>query len=96
LIHEEWEETRNAIRLGNIEKIADGLVDLLYVVIGAGVEYGIDLDAVWKEVHAANMRKDGGGVRDDGKIMKPVGWIGPNIRRALSTASTASGNIGDS
>jgi predicted HAD superfamily Cof-like phosphohydrolase len=66
-----------------LEDVADGIADLIYVCIGTALELGIPLDRVWEEVHAANMRKVGGPVRGDGKIGKPVRWVGPNIAAAI-------------
>ena len=64
------------------------LVDLVYVVCFAAVSAGIPLGAVWDEVQAANMRKvnsETGKVtrRPDGKILKPEGWYGPDIKKAV-------------
>lgn len=41
LILEELRETIGSMREGNLEEAADGLTDLLYVVIGACVAYGV-------------------------------------------------------
>jgi predicted HAD superfamily Cof-like phosphohydrolase len=41
----------------NLVGVADALGDLLYVVYGAGVTYGIDLEPVFKEIHRSNMTK---------------------------------------
>lgn len=74
------------VKLDHI-KAADALADIIYVCIGAANEMGIDLAAVWDEVHRSNMAKIGpnGEVkrREDGKVVKPDGWIGPNIKKAL-------------
>lgn len=83
LIDEEYGETIEAIRRGDLIGTADGLADLIYVCIGAALEFGIDLDAVWDEVHRSNMAKAAGPRRADGKILKPEGWQPPNIKRAL-------------
>jgi predicted HAD superfamily Cof-like phosphohydrolase len=64
-------------------KIAQELCDLDYVVEGTRLEFGIDGVPVLREVHAANMRKRGGEVREDGKVLKPEGWEPPNIVRVL-------------
>jgi len=77
-----------AIETRRLLDIADGIVDSIYVLIGAAIEYGIPLERVWNAVQAANMAKvdpTSGKVlrRDDGKILKPHGWKPPNIEEAL-------------
>jgi predicted HAD superfamily Cof-like phosphohydrolase len=57
----------------------DGICDLLCVTYGTALEYGIDVAPFWDAVHASNMAKAGGPVRDDGKRLKPEGWSGPDI-----------------
>lgn len=54
LIREEVEEFIAAQTL--VEKV-DALADLLYVVYGAAVSFGVDLEPVFKEVHRSNMSK---------------------------------------
>jgi predicted HAD superfamily Cof-like phosphohydrolase len=83
LIEEELTELRNAAVEGDLEKVADGCADLIYVVIGTAISYGIDLRPVWAEVQKANMAKEGGGLRADGKTLKPEGWKPPDIKAAL-------------
>ena len=83
LLQEEGQETIVAMRDGNKEGIADGLADLIYVAIGAALEFGIDLRPVWREGHSANMAKTGGPKRADGKQLKPEGWTAPDIAGAL-------------
>lgn len=67
----------------DLPDFADALADIDYVVEGARLEFGIDGAPVAAEVHAANMKKVGGPVREDGKRMKPEGWVGPDIERVL-------------
>ena len=58
LIAEEFlTEYRDAVRDRDLVKIADALGDILYVVYGAGVTYGIDLQSVFEEIHRSNMSK---------------------------------------
>lgn len=66
-----------------LAEVADGLADLIYVAVGAALELGIPLGAVWAEVHAANLRKAGGPRRQDGKVLKPDGWTPPDVLGAV-------------
>lgn len=61
----------------------DGLIDLIVVSIGTAIEMGIDLDPFWDEVQRANMAKAGGPKRDDGKQLKPEGWVPPDHAKVL-------------
>lgn len=83
LITEEAKETTDAIEAGDLVGVADGICDLLYVAIGTAVEFGIDLEPFFDEVHRANMTKKGGAVRSDGKTLKPDGWQPPRIAEEL-------------
>lgn len=68
--------------------VADGIVDGIYVLLGTGVQLGIPLAEVWRRVHAANMAKIKDGVhrRSDGKILKPPGWVPPDVIGAICKA----------
>ena len=79
LIREEYEEVvealdalvagrDNPVLLANL---MHELADLLYVTYGAMVTCGVDANAVFAEVHRANMQKATGPRRADGKILKP-------------------------
>lgn len=87
LIREELNELRDAIAADDIVEIADALGDLLYVVTGAALVYGIDLDAVFDEVQRSNMSKLGADghpvIREDGKILKGPNFTEPDIRGVL-------------
>lgn len=84
LMKEEYGELRAAMENADLPGIADGAVDLIYVVIGTLISYGIDPAPVWEAVHAANMAKAGGPVREDGKRLKPPGWQPPDIAAILA------------
>lgn len=84
LIDEERRELQEAADKSDIVASADALADLCYVVIGTAVEWGIDLAAVWDEVHRSNMAKVGGPVREDGKVLKPPGWVPPDVAGVLA------------
>ncbi len=90
LIEEELGEMRAAIDEGNIVDVADSLADLLYVTYGTAVSFGIDIRPVFEEVHRANMTKDGGPRREDGKILKPDDWVPPRVAAVLQEQGGAS------
>jgi NTP pyrophosphatase (non-canonical NTP hydrolase) len=91
LISEEQTELNDAIWHSMVEwdglaNIAQEAADLVWVTYGLCDLLGIDLDRALDEVAAANMRKVDGGVRRraDGKILKPDGWVGPDMARCIS------------
>lgn len=87
LLMEEVGEFAEATTARDIVGIADALADILYVAYGAAITYGIDLDAVLREVHRSNMSKlDEHGkpvYRDDGKVLKSARYTPPDISRIL-------------
>src|SRR5437016_4648652 len=72
LIGEEFDEFKDASFSKDIVQIADSLADLLYVVYGTAVSYGIDLEPIFAEVHRSNMSKGDPEVirASNGKILK--------------------------
>jgi predicted HAD superfamily Cof-like phosphohydrolase len=74
LIQEEFEELKDAMGKQNLSAVAKELADLLYVVYGTAVSYGIDMGPVFREVHRSNMSKVGGYKREDGKWVKPPSY----------------------
>lgn len=89
LINEEAKEFSDASDACDLIEAADALADLLYVVYGAALEWGIPVDDVLKEVHRSNMTKvwPDGTVhrREDGKILKPPTYSRANIHEVLLT-----------
>ena len=87
LITEEYKEVVEAIESGRIVDIAKELSDILYVVYGTAVSFGIDIDAVFDEVHRSNMSKlgsDGRPIyRDDGKVLKGENYIPADVQKVL-------------
>jgi predicted HAD superfamily Cof-like phosphohydrolase len=87
LLMEEVGEFADATTARDIVGIADALGDILYVAYGAAVTYGIDVDAVLREVHRSNMSKlDENGkpvYREDGKVLKSARYTAPDISRVL-------------
>tara|TARA_B100000989_G_scaffold200804_1_gene151845 strand:+ start:2676 stop:3053 length:378 start_codon:yes stop_codon:yes gene_type:complete len=91
LISEEYKETLDAFKNKDLIELADGLTDMVWVIMGMCNSCGIQFDNVWKEVRASNMSKfvDGKAVKNDyGKIMKPESYFKPNIKKALGLVKT--------
>ncbi|MEX5217984.1 MAG: MazG nucleotide pyrophosphohydrolase domain-containing protein [Nitrospiraceae bacterium] len=88
LIQEEFDEVKEALERQDLNGIAKELADLLYVVYGTAVSYGIDMDPVFREVHRSNLSKVGGYKRGDGKWVKPPTYspaqIGPILTSQLA------------
>jgi predicted HAD superfamily Cof-like phosphohydrolase len=88
LIEEEASEFRESSENKDIVGIADAIADLLYVVYGAAVTYGLDTQPIFDEVHRSNMTKvweDGTAHRreSDGKIIKPPTYSPANIKQVI-------------
>ena len=86
LIKEEFEETAKAFDEEDLVEVADGLADMVWVIMGMCNSVGIDFDKIWEEVKSSNMSKfvDGKSIKNDaGKIMKPKTYFKPNIKKAL-------------
>lgn len=66
-------------------EIADALADLLYVVFGAAIAYGLPIEEIFTEVHRSNMTKSM--LKDEksikGKTIKGPDWEPPNIKKIL-------------
>lgn len=84
LIEEEAEELNQAILAKDKVEMLDALIDILVVTIGAIHSMGADAEGAWKEVMRSNFAKIGedGKVRkrEDGKVLKPVGWTPPDLK----------------
>lgn len=96
LILEEVEETVKAMGFTegafdpvneDIIRIADGIADSIYVLVGTAISYGIPIERVFKEVHASNMTKTAvkakNGEKYGTKTPKGPSYIPPHIWRIL-------------
>ena len=88
LIEEEANELADAITAHDQVETIDALVDILVVTIGALHSMGADAEGAWKEVMMTNFAKidrETGKVRkrEDGKVLKPVGWTPPDLKPYL-------------
>lgn len=87
---EELFELHEAMDAADLIGVADGLADLLYVLYGTALHYGIPLDAVFAEVHRSNMTKvyDPSRAKYAGKvIVKGDDYSPPDIEGVLSRAA---------
>ena len=93
LIDEEHQELLEATLSDDRVEQLDALIDILVVTIGAIHSAGMDAEGAWKEVMTTNFAKidkDTGLVRkrEDGKVLKPVGWKAPELARFLTKDNT--------
>jgi len=76
LIREELEEFKQACDAGDLTECVDAIGDLLYVVFGSAVSFGVNMEPIVDEIHRSNMSKvwPDGSVRkrEDGKVEKPA------------------------
>ena len=84
LMAEESQELAQAMQSTDELETLDALVDILVVTIGAIHSAGFDAEGAWKEVMRTNFAKidsETGKVRkrEDGKVLKPLGWTPPNL-----------------
>ena len=89
LINEEVTELKEAVNNNDQVETLDALVDILVVTIGAIHSLGADAEGAWKEVMSTNFAKidsESGKVRkrEDGKVLKPLGWKGPELAQFLN------------
>ena len=89
LIQEEFDELIAALAAEDLSSIAKEMADLLYVVYGTAVSYGIDMNPVFREVHRSNMSKVGGYKREDGKWVKPATYSPARIEQILAEQGPA-------
>jgi predicted HAD superfamily Cof-like phosphohydrolase len=82
LLEEEVAEYNQAVENRDLVEIADALGDMVYVIFGTALAYGIDLDAVFAEIHRSNMDKEVGQL----KPVKGPTWIPPRISQVLQTS----------
>lgn len=79
----------------DLPKVADAIVDAVYILLGTAHFMGLPFDELWNAVHRANMQKrpwqEGDPIKPRNAagldIVKPPGWQGPNIERIIATYS---------
>lgn len=86
LITEEYNELRRALDVGDLVKVADGCIDLIYVTLGLLLVCGIQPDALWNEVQRSNMAKQPNGAD---KPIKGEGWKSPDLESLIEAQRRA-------
>ena len=89
LIKEEVGELQVAIDNNDLVVQLDALIDIMVVTVGAVQSLGVDGEGAWKEVMSTNFAKIDsltGRVRkrEDGKVLKPVGWRPPELSKYIN------------
>lgn len=88
-LQEELDEFKAAIETGDLEGLADALIDIVYVAKGTAVMMGLPWRELWDDVQRANMAK----VKLEGlanykkNVGKPEGWVGPKTAEILLKAA---------
>ena len=82
------ERAKAALLMEDRVEQLDALLDFIVVTIGAIHSGGFDGEGAWREVMATNLAKidrETGKVRkrEDGKVLKPVGWTAPDLEPFL-------------
>lgn len=87
---EELDEINEAYIARDLAGVADGLIDLVYVVMGTAYMMGLPWKRLWDAVHSANMKKVRVEKATDSKrgstydVVKPEGWLPPDIEGILT------------
>lgn len=61
----------------------DAICDVIVVLHNTSNAMGVDIEPFFDEVHRANMTKADGPLREDGKRLKPPGFVPPRIEAML-------------
>jgi len=90
LLEEEYKEYSNGEDDNDLIEVVDGLLDIIVIAWGTLLAYVGEERAkrAALEVVRSNLSKVDGTLgsilrREDGKLLKPPGWTGPDIAKAL-------------
>jgi NTP pyrophosphatase (non-canonical NTP hydrolase) len=92
LLMEEVSELFSAIYRKDKIEIADGLADVLYIVLGTCGILDIPIEEVLEEVHRSNLTKDKGAVKGEGYEKPDIGRILEEHNKVPSNAKVHSSN----
>ena len=97
LLKEEWNEYLLGEFNDDLVEIADALGDMLYIIHGTAISYGIPLDKVFDEIHRSNKSKlgdDGQPIyREDGKVLKGPNFFSPDVAGIIEASDRKMTNI---
>lgn len=83
MLDEEAGELKVAMEERDPAHVAKEVADVIFVALGIANAYGICVQPVWELVQASNLAKRGGRIRGDGKILKPDGWVAPDVKAEI-------------
>jgi predicted HAD superfamily Cof-like phosphohydrolase len=87
LLEEEWKEYLEAEQTDDYVEVCDAMADMLYIIYGTCVSYGIPINEIFQHVHDSNMSKlDENGqpiFREDGKVLKGANFWRPDIKSII-------------
>jgi predicted HAD superfamily Cof-like phosphohydrolase len=92
-LEEEMTEFITSANLDDVVGMADALVDIVYVAMGTAYMMGLPWQQLWDEVQRSNMDKVRAADKNESKrknsldVVKPSGWVGPNLERIIDEAS---------
>jgi len=98
LIEEEAAEFRAAVEASDLIEIADAVADLLWVVLEAGITFGIPIEEVFAEIRRSNLTKIEGGeptVNAVGKIVAGPGFSAPDLLPILAAHAQSPEDVAD-
>lgn len=98
LIEEEAAELRAAVDASDLVEIADAVADLLWVVLEAGVTFGIPIEEVFAEVRRSNLTKIASAepsVNAAGKIVAGPDFSAPELLPILVAHARSPEDVGD-
>lgn len=88
LLKEEFDEYLKAEEDSDLVEVADALGDMLYIIYGTAVSYGLPINDIFDEIHNSNLSKlDENGLpirREDGKILKGPNYFRPNVAGVIA------------
>ena len=87
LMQEDLDEFAMGAVDGDVVRMADALVDIVYAAKATAVMLGLPWGALWNDVHLSNLKKVRGTnkKRDQMKydLVKPPGWVQPRTKQIL-------------